>query len=108
MLADAGAFLSSLMNFDKDSITEEMITKLKSYVENPLFQPDKIQKVSKACTSLCMWVHAMYKFYFVNLVVAPKKAALKQAKEELEKTQRALALAREKMRVSHPTLNLSF
>lgn len=100
MLSDAGAFLSGLMNFDKDSITEEMIVKLKSYVDNPLFQPAQIQKISKACTSLCMWVHAMYKFYFVNLVVAPKKAALKKAKEDLERTEKALAAAKEKMRVS--------
>lgn len=98
MLSDPGAFLSSLMNFDKDSITEDMIVKLKSYVENPMFEPAKIAKVSKACMSLCMWVHAMYKYYFVNLQVAPKKAALKQAKEELEITERALATAKAKMK----------
>lgn len=44
-----------------------------------------------------MWVHAMYKYYFVNLAVAPKKAALKQANEELAETERALAAARAKM-----------
>ncbi|XP_023309976.1 dynein heavy chain 1, axonemal-like [Anoplophora glabripennis] len=98
MLADPGAFLTSLMNFDKDSITEEMIEKLKKYVEDPLFTPAKIAKISKACTSLCMWVHAMYKFYFVNKAVAPKKAALKQANEDLAKTERALAAAKAKMK----------
>lgn len=45
-----------------------------------------------------MWVHAMYKYYFVNKSVAPKKAALKQAKDELEATERALALAKAKMK----------
>lgn len=45
MLADPQAFLVSLMNFDKDSITEEMIEKLKKYVEDPLFTPIKISKV---------------------------------------------------------------
>lgn len=45
MLADPQAFLMSLMNFDKDSITEEMIDKLKKYVEDPLFTPVKIAKV---------------------------------------------------------------
>lgn len=98
MLADPGQFLSSLMNFDKDSITDEMITKLKTYVENPVFEPAKIAKVSKACMSLCMWVHAMYKYYFVNLQVAPKKAALAKAKAELEETQRTLAEAKARMK----------
>lgn len=45
MLADPGQFLSSLMNFDKESITDEMIVKLKLYVENPTFEPAKIVKV---------------------------------------------------------------
>lgn len=45
MLSDPQAFLNSLMNFDKDSITEEMIDKLKKYVEDPLFTPIKISKV---------------------------------------------------------------
>ncbi|XP_044749962.1 dynein axonemal heavy chain 1-like [Coccinella septempunctata] len=98
MLADPGAFLSSLMNFDKDSITEEMIEKLTKYVNDEGFQPEKIAKISKACTSLCMWVHAMYKFYFVNKSVAPKKAALKQAEEDLAKTMAALAEAKKRMK----------
>lgn len=33
--------------------------------------------------SLCMWVHAMYKFYHVNKAVAPKKEALQRATREL-------------------------
>ncbi|CAG9819626.1 unnamed protein product [Phaedon cochleariae] len=98
MLSDPGGFLASLMNFDKESITEDMIEKLKKYVDDPLFTPAKIAKVSKACTSLCMWVHAMYKYYFVNKSVAPKKAALKKAKEELEETERILAEAKAKMK----------
>lgn len=98
MLSDPGVFLTSLMNFDKDSITEEMIQKLENYVKDPSFQPEKIIKVSKACTSLCMWIHAMYKYYFVNLQVAPKKAALAKANEELEKTEKALAAAKARLK----------
>lgn len=45
-----------------------------------------------------MWVHAMYKFYFVNKAVAPKKAVLRQANEDLAKTERALAAAKAKMK----------
>lgn len=44
-----------------------------------------------------MWVHAMYKFYFINLVVAPKKAALKEANEKLEAVQKVLDAAKVKM-----------
>uniref|UniRef100_A0A1Y1N3H8 Dynein heavy chain coiled coil stalk domain-containing protein n=3 Tax=Photinus pyralis TaxID=7054 RepID=A0A1Y1N3H8_PHOPY len=99
MLSDPGAFMSSLLNFDKESITEAMITQLKPYVDNPTFTPQKIAQASKACMSLCTWVHAMYKFYFVNLIVAPKKAALALAKDELDVTERVLATAKENMRL---------
>lgn len=45
MLTDPNAFLNSLMNFDKDSITEDMVNKLNNYVNDPSFQPAKIAKV---------------------------------------------------------------
>lgn len=45
MLSDPGVFLLSLMNFDKDSITEEMIEKLRLYINNASFQPAKVAKV---------------------------------------------------------------
>lgn len=47
MLSDPNAFLMSLMNFDKDSITDDMIKKLESYVNDPLFEPAKISKVKQ-------------------------------------------------------------
>ncbi|CAH2055605.1 unnamed protein product, partial [Iphiclides podalirius] len=97
MLADPTAFLDSLMRFDKESITEDMIKKLKRYVQNPDYEPTKIQKVSKACMSLCMWVHAMYKYYHVNKAVAPKKEALKRATMELAAVEAMLANAKAKM-----------
>lgn len=44
-----------------------------------------------------MWVHAMYKFYFINKIVAPKKAALKEASERLNAVQQVLDVARAKV-----------
>ncbi|KAL0879698.1 hypothetical protein ABMA27_003413, partial [Loxostege sticticalis] len=97
MLADPTAFLDSLMKFDKESITEDMIKKLKRFIVNPDYEPTKIIKVSKACMSLCMWVHAMYKFYHVNKAVAPKKEALERATKELAAVEAMLANAKAKM-----------
>ncbi|XP_045521817.1 dynein axonemal heavy chain 1-like [Pieris brassicae] len=97
MLADPTAFLDSLMKFDKESITEDMIKKLKRFINDPNYDPPKILKVSKACMSLCMWVHAMYKFYHVNKAVAPKKAALDKASKDLQVVEAMLANAKAKM-----------
>ncbi|XP_043259684.1 dynein axonemal heavy chain 1-like [Colletes gigas] len=98
MLSDPGHFLHTMENYDKENLTEEMITKLKVYVENPDFQPAKIEYVSKACYSLCLWVHAMYNYYFVNLKVKPKMEALAKAEEALEETERTLLAAIERLR----------
>ncbi|KZC03876.1 Dynein heavy chain 1, axonemal [Dufourea novaeangliae] len=98
MLADPGHFLYTMENYDKENLTEEMINKLKSYIEDPNFQPSKIQFVSKACHSLCLWVHAMYNYYFVNEKVKPKMEALAKAEEALVETEKALLAAVQRLK----------
>lgn len=45
-----------------------------------------------------MWVHAIYKYYFVYKSVAPKKAALAVAKAQLDETEAVLVEAKAKMK----------
>lgn len=52
-------FLKKLYDYDKDNIPDSMTKKLKKYMENPKFTPESVEKVSKACKSMCMWVRAM-------------------------------------------------
>jgi len=42
MLADPIHFLYTMEHFRKEDITEEMINKLKDYIENPNFEPAKV------------------------------------------------------------------
>ncbi|XP_061932650.1 dynein axonemal heavy chain 1-like isoform X3 [Apis cerana] len=98
LLADPGQFLYSMENFDKEQLTEEIINKLKVYIEDPNFQPAKIEYVSKACHSFCLWVHAMYNWYFVNKKVKPKMEALAKAEEVLLETEKALSAAIERLK----------
>lgn len=46
MLADPGAFLNSLVNYDKENMPETLINKLKPYINNSDFSPSKIITVS--------------------------------------------------------------
>lgn len=46
MLSDPGAFLNSLMNYDKENMSEATINKLEPYINNANFQPAKIITVS--------------------------------------------------------------
>ena len=100
LLADPQKFLDGLMNFDKDAIPEATILKIKPYVESPEFQVAVISRVSKAATSMCQWVRAMEKYYWVAKSVAPKRAQLAVAEEALEVTMKALAELKRKMRES--------
>lgn len=97
MLQEPDKFIKSLLEYDKEAISEHMINQLKKYVTDPEFSPEKMMLKSKACTSLCQWIHAMYNFYHVNLVVKPKKIALAKANEELVQTEKLLAAAQASM-----------
>ena len=83
-------FLKQLQTYDKDSIGDAILKKLKPYIENPKFQPDIVEKVSKACTSMCLWVRAMDLYAKVFREVEPKRQRLAGAEETLAKTMAAL------------------
>ena len=72
------------MTYDKDNIPQSLIKKLQKYVNNPDFVPEKIEKVSKACKSMCMWVRAMDVYARIIREVEPKKKKLAAAEAELE------------------------
>ena len=96
-LVDPGRFLESLFKYDKENIPEATIRAIEPYIQNEDFLPSAVSKVSKACTSLCLWVRAMYKYYHVAIGVAPKRERLKLAQESLEVTMTALAEAKKKL-----------
>lgn len=45
LLANPDHFLNSLVNYDKENMSEDIIKKLKGYIENPEFQPSFVVKV---------------------------------------------------------------
>ncbi|TGZ66131.1 hypothetical protein CRM22_005485 [Opisthorchis felineus] len=98
LLQDPGKFLDSLLNYDKDNIPDAIIAKIKPYIESESFMPAAIAKVSKACTSICLWVRAMYKYHHVAKNVAPKRAALQASELELAETEKILKEARSRLK----------
>ena len=94
LLTDAKVFIDSLKNFDKDNIPDRIIKQMTPFMEDPGFTPAAIERSSKACTAVCMWARAMYKYHFVALGVAPKRARLKEAEDELAVVMEQLAKAK--------------
>eukprot|EP00698_Gefionella_okellyi_P019150 TRINITY_DN5834_c0_g2_i1.p1 TRINITY_DN5834_c0_g2~~TRINITY_DN5834_c0_g2_i1.p1 ORF type:complete len:4046 (-),score=1123.04 TRINITY_DN5834_c0_g2_i1:354-12491(-) len=79
-------FLQNLLTFDKDSITEDTVERIKTYITDPLFNPDQIARASKAAKGLSVWVRAVDFYHRIQTAVAPKKAALLQAETDLQGT----------------------
>ncbi|XP_036369342.1 dynein heavy chain 2, axonemal-like [Octopus sinensis] len=90
-------FIKSLVNFDKDNISDRVLNKIGKYVAQADFTPDIIGRVSGAAKSLCMWVRAMEMYGRIYRVVEPKKMKLNAALSQLKEKQDALADAKAKL-----------
>jgi dynein heavy chain len=98
VLSNANKLLVDLREFDKDNIPDKVITKIEPYIADPRFTPTQIEKASKACTAVCMWVRAMHKYHNVAKAVEPKKKLLLEAQTSLDATRAALKVAQDKLR----------
>ncbi|KAI9363382.1 dynein heavy chain and region D6 of dynein motor-domain-containing protein [Zopfochytrium polystomum] len=83
--------MKKMTDYDKDNIPEALSKKLRKYTENPNFNAEAVEKVSKACKSMCMWVIAMEIYSRVFKEVLPKKRRLEEAQSTLESTRQKLA-----------------
>uniref|UniRef100_A0A8P4KIS1 Dynein axonemal heavy chain 2 n=1 Tax=Dicentrarchus labrax TaxID=13489 RepID=A0A8P4KIS1_DICLA len=91
-------FIKTLVNFDKDNISDRVLKKTGQYCRQVDFQPEIIGKVSLAAKSLCMWVRAMEVYGRIFRVVEPKRAQLNAATAQLAEKQASLADAQNKLR----------
>lgn len=105
VLGDPG-FLKRLINFDKDSLSDRVFTKLKRYTTHPNFNPDHVGKISVACQSMCRWVIALDYYAETYRAVIPKRAkceeafrALVEAKHKLDLKQAALANVERELKI---------
>ncbi|KAE8631104.1 hypothetical protein XENTR_v10001083 [Xenopus tropicalis] len=97
LLGDSN-FLKRLLEYDKENIKPQILLKLQKYVNNPDFVPEKVEKVSKACRSMCMWVRAMDLYSRVLKDVEPKKQKLAAAQAELDATMSTLRDKQQKLK----------
>uniref|UniRef100_A0A803T305 AAA+ ATPase domain-containing protein n=1 Tax=Anolis carolinensis TaxID=28377 RepID=A0A803T305_ANOCA len=95
LLGDS-TFLRKLLEYDKENIKSQVLQKLQKYINNPDFVPEKVEKVSKACKSMCMWVRAMDLYSRVVKIVEPKRQKLNAA--ELDATLATLRDKRKKLK----------
>jgi dynein heavy chain len=92
LLNDTG-FLKRLQTYDRDNMDPKIVALAKTFTDDPDFDPEVVaKKGSQAAAGLASWVHAMVKYDRVARQVAPKRAALKGALEEMKEAQDMLAI----------------
>ena len=98
ILTDANKFLQDMKAYDKDNMNPRVIAEVESFMSMPEFTPEMVEKSSKACSGICIWVRAMFKYYNVTLQVEPKKKRLAQAQAALDTTMAALHVAKTRLK----------
>eukprot|EP00668_Euglena_longa_P001596 GGOE01001884.1.p1 GENE.GGOE01001884.1~~GGOE01001884.1.p1 ORF type:complete len:534 (+),score=172.94 GGOE01001884.1:54-1655(+) len=82
LLADP-KFLPSLLAFDPDRVPGRVQRDLQQWVEHPNFKPEVVQKASRACEGLCIWVLAVDQYHKAVRGLRPLEALLAAKEEEL-------------------------
>ncbi|EAS04067.1 axonemal dynein heavy chain (macronuclear) [Tetrahymena thermophila SB210] len=85
--------INRVKDFKEDkikSIPKEKVEKLKVFVQNPLFEKDKVFNASKAAGNLSLWIRAVIQTYDALLVVEPKRRMLEDAENQLKQAESIL------------------
>ena len=96
MMTDTN-FLKSLIDFDKDGITDKQVRAVMAYMKNKQFTPESLMEISGAGAGLLKWVFAMINYNKVAKTVQPKREKVATAEKQLRIATKDLAKIKEEV-----------
>ena len=98
MLQDS-MLVNKILEIDKDNLPDYTMKRIRRYIDNPKFNPEEIQKISRASCTFAMWVRAIDLYAKIFKSIEPKRVRLLNAESELADLMKALRA--ETDRVAH-------
>ena len=89
------------MKLEKERITPAITDAMKPYINIPGFVPDRIKTKSFAAGGLCSYVLNVLKFNEVYQDVAPKRKALQDATDQLNRALDRLKYLKNRIKVAY-------
>ncbi|KDO22180.1 hypothetical protein SPRG_12676 [Saprolegnia parasitica CBS 223.65] len=71
LLSDVN-FVSSLIGYNKDNVSDVILDKLSPFMSDPSFSKDEVVKQSVAASTMVVWISAIYEYSRVRKLVQPK------------------------------------
>nr|XP_006818816.1 PREDICTED: uncharacterized protein LOC100376274 [Saccoglossus kowalevskii] len=90
-------FFQDLEFYDKDNIPEDIFQRLNIlFIQDPEFRPEVVGESSKAASSLCLWVHAIYAYSEIHRNLQPKLEAVADQEAKINEALRVLGEKRKR------------
>uniref|UniRef100_A0AAV2L334 AAA+ ATPase domain-containing protein n=1 Tax=Knipowitschia caucasica TaxID=637954 RepID=A0AAV2L334_KNICA len=96
-LMQNSSFLSTLLHFSKDSITEETVELVAPYLQMDDYNMDSAKRTCGNVAGLCSWTQAMVDFFSINKEVLPLKSSLALQESRLVVAQAELCKAQDQL-----------
>jgi len=98
LLKNPKGFLQSLIDYDKDHIPDDLVTKVTPMLEIEALQEARVRNASGALVAVRVWVVAMITYHEVLKIVNPKRAVAAEMTAKLEVVMKNLEEKRAKVR----------
>ena len=91
LLNDPKDFFNSMLNYKKDNIPDQLMSKVKPLLEREEVKIENIRKASKALVAVHVWYNAMITYHEILKIINPKRELAREMGIKLEKVQNNLA-----------------